>query len=530
MAERLWRSTCPHCGAPVELLSAATPVAVCSFCRSTLAREGETLRRLGQSAELFDDHSTLQIGASGRWNDRPFTVIGRLQWRTADAVWNEWLLFFDESHRAWLSEDNGRYVLAVDAAVPADASSDAGGAAAMRESLLAWQPGRKVSLGGRDWTVASVVSARIGAVEGELTQAPTLDERVTVVDLRDPAGQVATLAASGRDLSWSLGQSVELAALALTGLRTDISKETKTRGVECPSCGTALTIQLDATKSITCHQCKSVVDLSKGVGADLDHYKQARVQEALSQPLIPLGSTGALALGGAKASWQVVGYMVRHEIPAEGDDQEPPWTEYLLYSREVGFAFLVNATEGWTWAVPITGVPELAGARATWAGRSYKKRYDYESKVSFVLGEFYWQVRRDQRTSHTDYVSSTWRLNREQQGQEATWSDGQRVPTHTVLQAFGIKAPKDGGQGDVQPLASAGSWSARRIIMVIVVVFAIILLMSMCSRDRCDSLRQSYGASSIEYQQCLRSSSGSSGGRVSGGSWGGGSSSSGGHK
>ena len=35
----------------------------CSFCRSTLVRDGDALRRVGVSAELIDDHSPLQLGA-----------------------------------------------------------------------------------------------------------------------------------------------------------------------------------------------------------------------------------------------------------------------------------------------------------------------------------------------------------------------------------------------------------------------------------------------------------------------------------
>ena len=46
---------------------------MCGFCRSTLVREGEALRRIGESAELFDDHSPLQLGVTGRWQGLAFT-------------------------------------------------------------------------------------------------------------------------------------------------------------------------------------------------------------------------------------------------------------------------------------------------------------------------------------------------------------------------------------------------------------------------------------------------------------------------
>ncbi len=531
--QRLWRSTCPQCGAPVELRAADTAVAVCGFCRSTLARDGEALRRMGSAAEVFEDYSSLQLGASGTWNGRAFTVIGRLQWRTADASWNEWHMLLDEdggdapARRAWLSEDNGRYVIAVDAPVPADVPN-VGDAARVRDALLDWRAGTVQTIGGRPWSVASVVAARIAAAQGELTQVPTIDEAVTVVDLRDPVGRVATLAAGARRVSWSIGESVELATLALQGLRDTSQQQATTRGVECPSCGTALKITLDTTKSIACHQCKAIVDLSQGVGGDMAFSKQAasRVAStgALAKPLIPLGSTGDLELDGAKTTWQVVGYQVREEVDAE--DFEPPWTEYLLYSRAVGFAFLVHSGEGWSWAVPIAGVPTVAGSHAKWQDRSYTKRYEYESKTSWVLGEFYWNVQRDQRTRHADYAGGPRRLNREQQGQEVTWSEGRTIPATAVAKAFGVALVSDVA-GDVKPLALSSAIGVRAVVIIVIVLVLLTLLLSTCSRDRCGPTRNAYGSSSVEYQQCLNSSRSS---RTGGSTWGGSGGSSGGHK
>ncbi|MEY2838759.1 MAG: hypothetical protein RJB60_1058, partial [Pseudomonadota bacterium] len=36
-------------------------MAVCTYCKSTLVRDGETLRRIGQSAAFFSDHSPLLL-------------------------------------------------------------------------------------------------------------------------------------------------------------------------------------------------------------------------------------------------------------------------------------------------------------------------------------------------------------------------------------------------------------------------------------------------------------------------------------
>lgn len=485
-SQRLWRANCPQCGAEVALRSAASALAVCSYCRSTLAREGDALRRLGQSAEVFEDYSPLQVGVQGTWNGRRFAVVGRLQWRSDDgASWNEWaVLFDDDGARAWLAEDNGRYVLARRRELSAAHAGEL-------KALRAWRAGERRRLGGDTWSVASVASARAVAAEGELFSAPPLDTPVLVVDLRRETGEVGTLEApwrgaggareasisAVREVGWSVGASVLLDDLQLQGLRDVSAATAATRSIECPSCGTPLAIQLESAKTVVCGNCKAVSDLSKGLGAGFDWHQQTASLSRLAEPLLALGSTGLLRLGGAQAvPWQVVGYQVRKEVTAPGDDPEPPWTEYLLYNRTRGFAFLVNTDEGWNWAVPLTGAPQADGRRARWQGRDYTLRYEYEATTTYVLGEFYWPLRSGQRSRNADYTGKTWRLSREEAGDEVTWSDGQILQAGTVLDAFGVRASAARPSArDVAPASASGGASWVIVIVVVLVILFILM-------------------------------------------------------
>ena len=98
--QRYYRAPCPGCGAPVEFKSAQSTHAVCGYCQSTVVRSGDVLTRLGKMAELFDDHSPLQLMASGRiqldGKDVPFTLIGRLQYKGDAGVWTEWAAFLQD--------------------------------------------------------------------------------------------------------------------------------------------------------------------------------------------------------------------------------------------------------------------------------------------------------------------------------------------------------------------------------------------------------------------------------------------------
>jgi hypothetical protein len=519
--QRAYRAACPNCGAPVEFASAASASAVCSFCRSTLLREGDALRRIGVSAELFDDHTPLQLGAGGKRQGVAFTLVGRLQYAYDGGTWNEWHALFDNGRSAWLSEDNGAYVLAFDAPLPADAPNPA-----------QLQAGQRVRADGRAWDVASVVQARLLAAEGELPQPPRLDGTFTVVDLRNAEGEVATLDASNPSSpGWSVGRSVLLAELAMRGLKDSSEKTLGARGVECPNCGAALEIKLATTQSIACHQCNAVVDVSQGAGADLQHYRQNNSGAGGLEPQIPLGRSGTLALGGPPLPWQVVGYMERCDVPQSNEDETSYWREYLLYHREAGFAFLVDSEEGWSWVRPITGAPVQRQGQVSWQGTSYRHKYTYPAKVTWVQGEFYWRVQRDETAQVTDYEGtgsgSDKRLSREQTRNEVTWSAGEVLPASEIANAFDIAADARAAlQRDVAPVSFKGRGMGTLVVAVVIIV-VLVLLLSMCSSDGCSEVRNTFGENSAEYQQCRRSSG--SGVRTGGGSYGGWSSG-GGHK
>lgn len=528
-AQRTYTAACPNCGAPVEFRSASAPFAVCSFCRSIVVRAGDQLRKIGESAEVFDDHSPLQLGASGRYQGAPFTLVGRLQYRYADGSWNEWHALFqsgpDVTRSGWLSEDNGRYVVAFDAplrtAVPPP------------EQL---QPGAPLTVNDERWNVASVTTARLAAAEGELPARPALDKAFVVADLRSSRNEVGTLDyTEPARPTWSVGQSVELVALAMQGLAEGAEKATGGRTLACPNCGAALNIKLDSTRTIVCDQCKSVVDVSGGIGGDLAHYRQNVPHE----PAIPLGTVGTLALGtSAEVPWQVVGYAEKREIPEDAEDDAGSWREYLLYNRTAGFAFLVDADDGWSSAVPLTGAPEVSGSVARWQGGTYSKLYDYRSTVVFVLGEFYWKVERNQRTEHTDYqgtgTASRRKLNRERTRgdgvEEVVWSGGEAIPADVVAKAFRL-APEAAAQlaRDAAPNSLAAKGWKSQLVIGLVVLF-VVLLMWRCTGDDsadCNAVRSTFGEASQEYQSCLnqrrsggtfRSGGGSFGGFSSGGS------------
>lgn len=463
--QRAYRAACPGCGAPVEFRSAHSTHAICSFCHSTVVRDGETLSRIGKMAQLFDDHSPLQLMAAGRWQGRGFTLVGRLQYRGPTGTWTEWDALFDDGSTAVLAEDNGAYVLAL----PATAERELPAADRFRV-------GATTAIGGKTFSIASNESAALISAQGELPKLPPMGAPFAMVELRSADGEVLSIDYSSTPPAVSRGRSVRLDELELTGLRDDNASQATGRQFACPQCGTAVAVQLETSKSITCRSCNSLIDLTGGVGGELRHAVQAEPV----QPLIPLGSSGQLQ----GVAWQVVGYQ--HRMGQEpGDDEQFGWDEYLLYNRKRGFIFLVDTQEGWSVVKPVTGAPAYddGAPSATYLGTQYALKESYEARTSYVAGEFYWPVERDQKTFNRDFASGASLLSMEQTPREITWSSGSAIDSDTVAKAFGIENKKDLLQrSDAGPTTSAGGGiGCGTIVILVIILLVFLVLVRACS-------------------------------------------------
>lgn len=495
--ERVYRAACPGCGAPVEFRSAQSTHAVCGYCQSTVVRSGETLARIGKMAELFDDHSPLQLMASGKFGEQAFTLVGRLQYKSTTGVWTEWNALLPDGTTASLSEDNGAYVFM--RAQPMQ----------QRELPAAehFRVGATTAINGKSFSVAFNEPVTLLSAQGELPKLPPAGHPFAMVELRNEQGEVLSIDYGMQPPEVSLGHAVLLEALQLTGLRDDNAKEEKGRQFHCPNCGAQIEVALSGTKSITCRSCNSLIDMSQGIGGELTHV----TQDEPVQPLIALGSTGQLQ----GVHWQVVGFQHRMGVEP-GDDEHFGWDEYLLYNRKRGFTFLVDSTEGWSVVKPATGAPKMVenGQSASYLGKRYQLQSTYNAETTYVAGEFYWPVHRGQKTSNRDFAKDNSLLSLEQTPTEVTWSVGGKIESDAVAKAFKLEGKQELlKRSDAAPVSKALGMGCGMVVLLLVVMLVVMLLFSRCSS--CDP----------RYENCSSSSSS----RSSGGSFGG-SSSGGGHK
>lgn len=495
--QRAYRAACPGCGAPVDFRSAASTHAVCSYCQSTVVRDGETLARLGKMAALFDDHSPLQLMATGMVEGRRFTLVGRLQYRGSTGTWTEWNALFDDGSAGVLAEDNGAYVFAHAAPVQRELPKPE-----------QFRVGGTTAIGGRSFQVASNDQVALISAQGELPKLPPLNQTFPMVELRSANGEVLAIDYGAHPPAVTRGRTVQLDELQMTGLREDSTQEAQARQFACPHCGAQVAVQFDTSKSVTCRSCDSLIDLSHGVGGELRHAEQSEPV----RPLIPLGSSGQLQ----GVHWQVVGYQHRLGHEPDDPDEHFGWDEYLLYNRKRGFIFLVDSTEGWSLVKPTTGAPDYGpGAQsAKHLGTTYQLQYSYEAETTYVAGEFYWPVERGHKTFNRDFAAGKHLLSLEETPRERTWSAGSRIDSDVVAKAFKLDDKKELlKRSDAGPITGGGSGGIGCGTLVLLFILVLFLLLVLKACDDCDPARENCSSGSS-----WRSSGGSWGGYSSGGS------------
>jgi ribosomal protein S27AE len=492
--QRAYRAACPGCGAPVEFRSAQSTTAVCGYCQSTVVRQGDTLQRIGKMAELFEDFSVLQLGAAGVWQQKPFMLVGRLQYKYREGTWTEWHALFNDGSLGFLSEDNGAFVFGTPLPERRDTPTPEH-----------FQVGGSTNINGKAFSVGSTEQVSLISAQGELPRLPALGVSFAMVELRSADGQVLSIDYGSQPPTLSIGGSVELDSLQLTGLKDESAKDEKGRQFACPNCGASVAVSLMSTKSLTCGSCNAIIDVSQGIGGEL----KAATQTEPVTPLIPLGAQGQLQ----GVQWQVVGFQHRMGTDPSDPDEHFGWSEYLLYNKKRGFSFLVDSVDGWCLVKPTTGAPVMTGngQSASYLGTTYRLKETYRAETGYVLGEFYWQVQRGQVTQNRDFTSGANLLSLEQSANEVVWSAGSRIDSNLVAKAFKLDAQANlFKRGDAGPLSVGKGMGCGAIIIMLVVILILLALVSQCSS--CDPARENCSSSAAP-----RSSGGSYGGSSGGG-------------
>jgi hypothetical protein len=448
------QTSCPGCGAPVQFKSTASVMAVCEFCKTTILKDADSVRNLGKMSDVLEDFSPLQIGTSGSFGGKSFSLIGRIQLRYSEGFWNEWYALFDDGSVGWVSDGSGQFTVTLPQTVNSPLP--------LFDKLV---PGNLLHLGGVSFATSDVRSAQCTGGQGELPFRVGAGYQARVADFRADE-RFLTLDYSEPTTRVYLGRAVELAALKPQLLR-DAEQIADSAGrirgkltaLNCPSCGAPVKVAPGVTVHIVCPSCHAEVDTSGATATVLA--KRAQV-EAVNFTL-KLGSE-ALIDG---VRYTILGAMRR----AESDDASSAWSEYFLYAPAKAFIWLVETDEGWQRSEVLDRWPAWDGAgHARLEGVNYSQTSRYGARVVFALGSFNWRVSVGDVVQVTEYSSGRLKLAAEATREELTWSRSTAIALDQVRAWFG-----DHVHVELQPHPPYQD-TARRLIIATLVINAIPLL------------------------------------------------------
>lgn len=442
-------------------------MAVCEYCQSTLLRRAEDVENIGTMADLLDDASLIQLGTEGTYRGMNFTVIGRIQMQYQQGVWNEWYVLFDNQRGGWLSDANGDYtmtfVMDINTPLPD------------RNALKA---GMTIKLNGDLFVVTDIEEGKCVAGAGELPFKVGAGFAAPSVDLRFER-QFASIDYSEETPLLFFGASVDFADLHFSRLRdpdqVGVGK-IKLNALQCPNCAAPIEIHAAGIVRVTCPSCFALLDAEHPQLKLLKKFSE----KVKIEPFIPLGSEGKLN----DVSYRVLGFLRRE---GRSDGVLYHWDEYLVHHPQQGFFWLIEYQGHWSFARPCKALPTVKlGNIALYQNRDYQHFSKGNVEVSYVLGEFYWQIKVGERAQVSDYIAPPYSLSEERTRNEVTWTQSEYLAAETVKTAFAITRnmpPQVGVAANQVWAAEAGYHQVWRWFWRITLILIVVQLISVWQSD-----------------------------------------------
>ncbi len=453
---------CPSCGASIPFRAPTSVLAVCGYCRTTVAREAGAVRQIGRMADLLEDYSPIQLGTTGTWEHRAFTVLGRRQLQYERGLWSEWYVLFADGGTGWLGDFSGQFVMTVEVEPPPDSPS-----------FEKVKPGHSLAYRRSAYRAADIRRAKCVAGSGELPFPIQAGQDCPVVDWR--AGkEFLTLDWSAGDKPRAYaGTATTLGAMRcqfVRGLDDIVRTAGRVRGavkaLECPNCGAGLSARAGVATHLVCGACHADVDASGDTATVLTMHREI---STLSTTFVP----GEQARIG-KHRMQIIGVLRMRET---NSGESSLWTEYLLYSPARGFLWLVESDEGWDRvAVPDDWPDPFSESDAQWRGQRFPRKWEYGSEIVYAAGAFPWRARVGDTARLVAYSVGKRTLTMERTSSELVWTLSESVSAAEVKAWFSDELQPDRPVKPSRPLKTLSSGTTLSELKGPAIVSTIVLV------------------------------------------------------
>lgn len=479
---------CPSCGAPVEFVSVGSVMSVCSYCQTTVIREGDEIKSQGKQSLVIEDYSPLQLGSSGNYDNRTFVLVGRIQLEYDEGIWNEWYLQFDDGNTGWLSESLGQYSLTFDK-----------GEQPNLPSYHQLQIGNTVLFTNTDYSITDKRSATAIAGEGELPFIMGKGWQTWGIDARYKR-QFITLdyaenGVEGAPIIYQ-GSAVTLDNLNMQLLKDDrqlndngkVNNNNQTIAkLDCPNCGSPVPYIAGATNCLLCPACHSEIELTEKTAQLVQLHSMMQKQKTSLQlgdkarinaaELISVSEWDTSLETNTDTNNRSYDYVVIGIMRLQEGETNEVWIEYLLYSFTDGFLWLEETNDGWRIARVLNELPTGNGKQ--WISYKNKKWYrkydeDYLSQVVYAIGAFNWQVKINDVMTVRDFSKGQQIICQEKNKNEMTYTISSPITLDTINAWFGKELEI------TDTLSSEGSVSTKNFLGWGVIFISLLFIIFIC--------------------------------------------------
>jgi hypothetical protein len=459
---------------------------VCEFCNSVVGRGDRRFEDLGKVADLVETGSPLEIGMRGVYRGIRFEIMGRAQLgHQMGGMWDEWYAAFGDGRWGWIAEAQGRFYITFQHSIPQQSLIPLFDMLELGQSVPALSSAAPL-------VVAEKGVARSLGAKGEIPYKLIPGAEHLYADLSGPRGEFATIDYSEESPLVFFGQEVTLNELGIIGRPTEEKEARRVAATQlsCPQCAGPLELRApDYTERVTCPNCGSLLDVNQGKLELLKVLRGGRVK-----PIIPLGAVGEFS----GSRMMVIGFVQRG-VQFEGVNYF--WEEYLLYTPEVGFRWLVRSDDNWNFVQPVhPGSVIDNGKTVNLGGKRFKLYQDALGWCQYVEGEFYWKVEVGEQVKMADYVNAPLMLSKEVSmnvaGGEINWSLGAYLKRQDVEKAFGIEGlPRTSKIAPNQPFPHTRIFKYWGLLLLASIILGIAIN---AIGSRRDVFKQNYAFNPVE--------------------------------
>lgn len=201
---------CPACATTLGVRGAQSFLLVCPQCGTPIVDEANLSL---DKVQMPDDWSIIQIGTTGKHNDRAFNVIGRIRLQLRQEYKNYWCLWFDHDQKyGWLTESFGKYAVCEPTVFNLDEMGD----------IFSIKAGDKFELYSKSTVVVDYVDpTEWMSIEGEIANWVDFSKRFVSVQAQNNEGIIAffNLNSKTHRVNFIVGETTTLSALSLKEIR-----------------------------------------------------------------------------------------------------------------------------------------------------------------------------------------------------------------------------------------------------------------------------------------------------------------------